>query len=138
MLTVFRTRRASAHFISLAIIAWALVMRVLIPQGWMPVETSDGWRITICTGSGPMQMDMPGMAAMKAMHHRSGDQDHGSSDHPCAFSGLAMALDKPPLPALPLPTPVPAILLAALVIAIGVGRGLAAPPPPATGPPSLF
>ena len=115
-----------------------MLMRVLIPQGWMPVETGDGWRITICTGMGPMQMDMPAMArAMAPMHHDSGSPGHDAGDHPCAFAGFALALDEPPLPVLALP-PLPApAWLPAIVAAVAIGRGLAAPPPPATGPPAL-
>lgn len=140
MPTALRTRRASTQLMALAIIACALFMRVLVPQGWMPVETASGWRIVICTGTGPMQMTMPAdmASAMKGMHHGPKDQEHNSNDHPCAFSSLAMALDESPLTVLDLPKLVPGTLLIRLVTVVSVGRGLAAPPPPATGPPSAL
>lgn len=140
MLAAFRSRRAAPQRLALAMIACALLVRVLIPQGWMPAQTADGWQITICTGTGPMQMEMPASmaSAMKGMHHGSGDQDHNASDHPCAFSSLAMALDEPPLPVLDLPKMTVGAWLTGLPTVIGVGHGLAAPPPPATGPPSIL
>ena len=121
-------------------IACALFLRILVPQGWMVAQTADGWRMTICTGTGPMQMEMPGdmASAMDGTHHGSGDQDHNANDHPCAFSSLAMALDAPPLPVLALSKIVLDRLPTGLPTIIGVGRGLAAPPPPATGPPPIL
>jgi hypothetical protein len=136
MLGAFRYQRGLAHILALAIIACALLARVLIPQGWMPVDTPQGWRITICSGTGPMQMNMPGVASMKGMHHKSGDRDHGSNDHPCAFSSLVTALDETRLPDITLPVFVAEVFRGAVFASVMVGRGLAAPPPPATGPPS--
>lgn len=138
MLAALRTRRATPQFLALAIIACALLMRVLVPQGWMPIQTAHGWEITICTGTGPMQMEMPAdmASAMKGMHHGSGDQDHNSNDHPCAFSSLAMALDEPPPLVIDLPKLVVETWLAVAAAVVSIGRGLAAPPPPSTGPPT--
>jgi hypothetical protein len=116
--------------LTLAILAAVLVLRVLVPQGWMPVHTAQGWQITICTGTGPMQMTMPELPG----HHH---QDHVPGDHPCTFAGFALALDRAAPPILVLP---PLSFSGWLIVAgrsIAIGRGLAAPPPPATGPPSL-
>ena len=84
-----------------------------------------------------MQMPMAGpmTAAMKGMNRGSDQQDHGSVDHPCAFSSLAMALDKPPLLAIDLAKLVVETWIVSSGIAVAIGRGLAAPPPPSTGPP---
>jgi hypothetical protein len=115
-----------------------MLMRLLVPAGWMPIETATGgWAITPCTGSGSMQMAKAGpiTAAMKGMGHGSEQQDHGSGDHPCAFSSLAMALDEPPPLVIDLPKLVVATWLASSDITVSIGRGLAAPPPPSTGPP---
>lgn len=130
MLQGLRTARAMPKALMTAILAAILLLRVLIPQGWMPVETEHGWQITICTGTGAMQMTMPDPTG----RHR---QDHSPADHPCTFAGFALALDRamPPILAL-----APVILSGWLVAAgrtVTIGRGLAAPPPPATGPPSL-
>lgn len=137
MLDAFRIRRGTAHLLVLAIVAGALFLRILVPQGWMPVETGGGWRITLCSGTGPMTMDMPGStaSAMKGMHDGHGRQDGGSADHPCAYSSLAMALDEPPPLILDLPRPLIETWGAATGIEVAIGRGLAAPPPPSTGPP---
>lgn len=126
--------------LALAVIACAMALRMLVPLGWMPVSDGHGFRITMCTGSGPMDMAvaMPGMA----MHH--GDdhtgQDHGQQpmqDHPCTFAHLALSFAEPVLPVLALPPLARAEALAARPLTLAIGRGLAAPPPPATGPPAL-
>ena len=122
--------------LALAVLACALALRMLVPQGWMPVSDGHGFRITMCSGRGPMEMDMvmPGMA----MKH--GHSDHGQQpmqDHPCTFAHLALALAEPVLPALALPPLARAEALAGKPAGIAIGRGLAAPPPPATGPPVL-
>lgn len=140
MTGAFRNRRAMPQLIALALIACALIGRVLVPQGWMPVQTDQGWQISICSGSGPMTIDMPAVMAeaLKGAHHDRGGQDHGPNDHPCAFSGMALALDTPLPPALALPALVVENRLPGLAPGVSIGRGLAAPPPPATGPPSLL
>jgi hypothetical protein len=124
------TARATPKALTVAVLTAVLLLRVLIPQGWMPVETERGWQITICTGTGPMEMTLP---AVPGEHH----QDHAPGDHPCTFAGFALALDRamPPMLALP-PVRVAGWLIAA-GRSITIGRGLAAPPPPATGPPGL-
>jgi hypothetical protein len=140
MLAALRPQRPSTQLVGLAVIACALLMRVLVPQGWMPIQTAHGWQIAICTGTGPMQMEMPAdmASAMKGMHHGSGDQDHNSNDRPCAFSGLAVALDEPPLLVIDLPKLPVGTWLAGTAAIVSVGRGLAAPPPPSTGPPAIL
>ncbi|WP_232476273.1 hypothetical protein [Flavisphingomonas formosensis] len=121
---------------TLALIICALLMRMLVPQGWMPVDTADGLRITICTGAGPVQIELPRQsAASDGTHHRTGDQGHGAAEMPCAFSGLALALDTPSLPGFVAPIVTLLPWLAGAPGFVTIGRGLAAPPPPATGPP---
>ncbi len=123
---------------ALLLLCLAMFMRLLVPAGWMPVETaSGGLAITLCSGSGPMPMTIAGptAAAMKAMHHGTDQQDHGPGDHPCTFSSLAMALDEPPLLVIDLPKLIVEAWTASTGLAVSIGRGLAAPPPPSTGPP---
>jgi hypothetical protein len=111
--------------------ALAILLRVLIPAGWMPA-TGDGFAITLCTGSGVMT----GWIDKDGSVHK-GERDHGGKiDHPCAFAGLGAAFDLPTLvpPALPPLAAATAIVGAAADLMIG--RGLAAPPPPPTGPPA--
>ncbi|WP_404712699.1 hypothetical protein [Sphingomonas sp. MMS24-J13] len=134
MLQGLRTARAMPKALTMAILAAVLLLRVLIPQGWMPVQTDNGWQITICTGTGPMQMTMP---ALPGQRHLPGGQDHAPGDHPCTFAGFALAIDRamPPMLALP-PVPISGWLITT-ARSIAIGRGLAAPPPPATGPPGF-
>jgi hypothetical protein len=131
-----RYQRRSAF--ALAVLACALALRLLVPQGWMPVTNAQGFRIVPCSGTGPMDMAtmaMPGMSA----HHGQADHDPhpAQPDHPCAFAGLSLALADPPLPTLLLAPAATGETFAPKPLAIAIGRGLAAPPPPSTGPPVL-
>lgn len=121
----------------LALIACSLLARLLVPPGWMPVQTANGWQITICTGTGPMKMAMPAAmaAAMSAGHHQDKQPEHDSQDHPCAFAGLALALAPPITPPLLLPAQAATVSLLQRDSLAHIGQGLAAPPPPSTGPP---
>jgi hypothetical protein len=136
VLQSLRQLRDLPRAVILAVLALALLARLAVPAGWMPVTDADGTRLTICTGMGPLdapQHAMPGMPG----HHLPGDHKQDDGDHVCPFAGAALALAEPTLPGLdllPLALNGPVPLLR---IAVSVGRGLAAPPPPATGPPSL-
>ena len=151
---MFLTRRKAASVIdatrslarrhrmlALAVLACAMALRLLVPEGWMPVADAQGFRITLCTGIGPMDMTtaMPGMA-MKHGAMKPGKADQGQQpmqEHACTFAHLGLAFAGPLLPALTLPPPARAEAFSARPLAIAIGRGLAAPPPPATGPPAL-
>ena len=131
---------ASPRLLASAMLACALLLRLLVPAGWMPVRDATGLHLTICTGTGPMAMPMaPGTTAgpMAGMaHHMPGDQQ-GIPEHPCAFAHHGLAVAAPRLPALVRPLAPVALLPAGLATRVAIGRGLAAPPPPPTGPPSL-
>lgn len=155
MLDSIRSGRAMPRGLMLALLASALLLRILVPAGWMPA--SDGrFAIVPCSGSGELGAPEPSPAA-HAGHHGYGTHDahashashagqdkpghhqhqQGQADHPCTFAGLGFAFAEPVLPA---PPPPPALLMAARplpALAVSVGRGLAAPPPPSTGPPLL-
>lgn len=148
MAVPIRSGRATPRLVALAVLACALLLRVLVPQGWMPVETGQGWRLTPCSGSGPMAMGDPAGAAlaMPGMRSMAGGKDHGmpdhgmpdhGGDHGCPYASLATALEEPVLPTLAVPIPMQSILPIAAAWMVAIGRGLAAPPPPATGPPSV-
>lgn len=105
----------------------ALLLRFLIPAGFMPVVTDQGFAITICTGQGPVVLDLDDKG------HKSPDV---SAHQICAFAGIgALALapmGRPvtvPLAPYQPPSPAPAYLTPSL--------GLAAPPPEPTGPPAF-
>ncbi len=115
-----------------ALLAVALVVRALVPTGWMPVATAQGVRLALCPGQ---DVTPPAMAGMHHGHERDGKQP--PPDHPCAFAGLGLAADTAPPFVIPSAAPVAPPLVAAHPLAVTVGRGLAAPPPPATGPPAF-
>lgn len=113
------------------LIALALVVRALVPAGWMPVADGMGVRLALCPGQAPTAHAMPSMS------HGPEHGGKGLPDHPCAFAalGLAAGTVPPSLALLPRAVPVPAPIAQRDEGAIG--RGLAAPPPPATGPPAF-
>jgi hypothetical protein len=69
-----------------ALAALALVLRLVIPPGFMPVRERDALAIVICTGHGLLVLD-----------DRHGPKPDGrrTADTPCVFAGSA-----PPLPPL--------------------------------------
>ena len=112
--------------------AGALLARLASPSGWMPKADVAGVHLVPCDGMAP---ELPrAMAGMAHHHHHS---QAPTADHPCAFSGLGLAVAEP-LPPPPLLAPSPARIVTPLAHpAVAIGRGLAAPPPPATAPPAL-
>ncbi len=126
-----------------AVIACALLLRLLVPAGWMPVSDAQGVHLTPCSGSGPMTMAMGPMKPMARgqtvagmTHPMPGDQQ-GVPEHPCAFANLGLALAEPEMPVMMLPIAPAALVPAGLAMLVSIGRGLAAPPPPPTGPPAI-
>lgn len=121
------------------LIACALFARIVVPQGWMPSQGAEGWRITLCAGTGPMTMAMPEAiaTALDKNGHPASD-GHQPGDHPCSFAAVAAALDGPPAVAVALPMLAAAVWRPASIFAVSVGQGLVAPPPPSTGPPSTL
>ena len=113
-----------------AMLALALVVRALVPTGWMPVATDQGIRFELCAGQA-----MPPAAGM---HHRhKGESQQTAPDHVCAFAGLGLAADTAPPPVMLALAPAPVPVAAPRALTVAIGRGLAAPPPPATGPPAF-
>lgn len=129
----------------LALLAFAFLLRIIVPTGWMPAHGTVG--IMPCPSAAPVpaQVAQHGTgdhAGMHAMHpggagHEQGapaPDDHGDKKG-CDFAPLGLAWSTPsaaafdfiPLPAQP--------LLARALSPVRIGQGLAAPPPPATGPP---
>lgn len=126
------------------LLACALLLRALIPAGWMPAA-GQGLTIEICAdGAGGADPAFAAAAqrqfreALGPAADRQGDghgADHPGKSEPCAFAGLAFAWtgagEGPMLPPPAAEDPAPR----AVPQAVSVGRGLAAPPPPSTGPP---
>jgi hypothetical protein len=125
--------------VALALLACALALRFLVPTGWMPVSDARGFHLTLCSGSGPVEM--PAMAmmhhAMAGMDHHGPQHEQDTQDHSCPFAGLSLALAEPALPVVAAWPAIEAATLPVRPFAVAIGRGLAAPPPPPTGPPVL-
>lgn len=123
--------RPSGLWLSLALML--LVLRALVPAGWMPAQQKGQW-ITICSGAG---VTMAWMGADGKIDKHPAPAKSEKSNH-CAFAGLGAAADLsiqlPEILAPVFSTP----FIPAAITSVAIGRGLAAPPPPKTGPPSLI
>lgn len=121
--------RASPRFrmLGLWLTACALALRLIVAPGFMPVASSDGFTIALCSGQGAASVHIPG---------KSDPAMPGGGS--CAYAALAVAT-APDVPAVLLP---PVVLAPVAKILIPLVRsphiGVPAPPPPAIGPPSLI
>ena len=127
------------------ILAAAMLLRVIVPAGFMPEMSSGRIAIVICSGYGTsstMMMAMPGMDAGQSTadqhqgDHRSNDH-HGGAEMPCGFSALS-------LPGLSGADPILLVLAIAAIMALAIGASprLAIAPiarsrPPLRAPPIL-
>ena len=111
----------------------AMVVRALVPSGYMLAEVGPHQvlTVTLCSGHGPVetQIDLGRPGSHK------GDPSNGKShDAPCAFAAVAHLSAPQGLQAVS--APVLAFVSAQTAPQrVTPGRGLAAPPPWATGPP---
>lgn len=126
-----RVRRHSRLWLSFALML--LMVRALVPAGWMPAQQRGQW-ITICSGAGVTMAWIGADGKIDKNHAPAKAQKAGH----CAFAGLGMPVDLSLAPLNIAPPAYVALLLPKLTSAITVGHGLAAPPPPKTGPPSLI
>lgn len=147
-MTAIRSLFAQRH-LAVLLCAAALLLKLLIPAGYMIGQVDGQAAIILCPGSAPVPDTAPmahgGAMAMdhgSMVHDRSGhgaghsDKDHGR-DMPCAFAGLTA-------PGLAATDPIQLALLIAFVMAVGLAmpvlpRPVAAPylRPPLRGPPAL-
>ncbi|MCJ8158489.1 hypothetical protein [Sphingomonas sp. LaA6.9] len=122
--------------IALWIVACALMLRMLVPAGWMPATDADGAvRITLCTGQGLVEA---WVATDGSLHDKAPQKSEPKTDQPCSFAGLGAAFDAVPAVAF---TPSLYFVTATAITlpaSVAIGRGLAAPPPPAIGPPATL
>lgn len=126
------------RYFALLICAATLLLKLLVPTGFMIDSDHGRFTISICSGMAPatVAMNMPGMNGNMADHGKS--EDHGKAEMPCAFSGLSAAV----LNAI---DPIQLTALIAFVTAIGLtGVLLPAPSgpsylrPPLRGPPAFL
>jgi hypothetical protein len=123
------TRRA----LILTLFACAILVRALVPAGWMPTVSADGGTvISLCTGAGAVEMVL---ASDGTLHEKAPVGHDGANDHPCSFAGMGQAFAAADPVVLPVSPPTDRADPPLKPGTISVGRGLAAPPPPQTGPP---
>jgi hypothetical protein len=88
-----RSALTRCRLLAVAILFGALLLRLAVPAGFMPVLEDGGPTLTICPGwsSDTTATARPGMATMN--HHReNAPQPPGG----CAFADLALAMVAPP------------------------------------------
>jgi hypothetical protein len=108
-----------------AIVAAALLLRILVPAGFMPSLNAGALTVSICTGYGPsqVQVTLPGKA-------------HGTVASPCAFADLSLPLIAGADP-IQLDAALAFILVIALVFAVALpARRATHLRPPLRGPPT--
>ncbi|WP_269715322.1 DUF2946 family protein [Caulobacter sp. NIBR2454] len=134
-----RPQRNLWGHVCMTLAALAVVMKVLIPAGFMakPATNSLPFELVICTGEGAMVV-APGEAI--APHSDGKAQGEKSAgDAPCAFASAATGA---PLPDLSNMQAVAFIEHQDAPVhtkpMLAPGRGLSAPPLPARGPPTVF
>jgi hypothetical protein len=118
-----------------ALIACIMLLRILIPAGWMPTTGADGMvRISVCTGMGAETawIDHDGKI------HKDAPTGGHHDPQPCGFGVLGLGLDEAPALSLTLPAIATQVVVLVARQTLSIGHGLVAPPPPSTGPPSLI
>ena len=110
-------RRLLAHpRLAVPICAIALLLKILVPAGYMISNEPSGLAITVCSGMAAM----PGMSMPGDRSHQGKSEEHGKAGVPCPFAGLSAH-------ALAAIDPVLLVELFAFIMAAGVGAvGIAA------------
>lgn len=126
LLSRLRTRRRSA----ILAVLLGVVLRGLIPSGFMPSHSDAGLTITVCSGTTSYSVELP----------TGGEEDGGpkfSAAHACVFAASIPEDALPPTePGTRAPTPATRLLASLSPGATARVAPLSAPPPPARGPPS--
>lgn len=88
---VFRHLLAQRRLALLICVA-ALLLKLLVPSGYMVDSDHGRPLIGICSGTGPamMSIPIPGLKGNVADHGAPGH--HGKAEMPCPFSGLSAAM----------------------------------------------
>ncbi len=75
--------------LAFSVIALALLLRAIIPAGFMPVAENGEFTVELCSGHGPQQLTL----VIPGRPHSKHDQNAlGDKDLPCGFSSLAFQL----------------------------------------------
>lgn len=85
-------RLLAQRYLAVSIAVAALLLKLVVPTGYMLDSSHGRITVTICSGTGPTTMttEMPGMD--HSMPDHGGSKDHGKAEMPCAFSGLSAAV----------------------------------------------
>jgi len=118
--------------IAATLVVAALLLRALVPAGYMLAPGQDGRTITValCSGSQVQSIKL----ALPGDPHQP-QKSQAGKDSPCAFAGTATLADLSTAPQAEL-APFASAPQVLAPIKVRIGQGLAAPPPPQTGPPS--
>ncbi len=114
------------------LIAAALLMKAVLPAGFMPVQAGGTLVLGFCSGYGPKTI---AVTIPEREDRTSPDEHRSASEMPCAFAGLAM-------PGLAAVDPVLLVLAIAFVLERAIRTAAAIPTiarvhlrPPLRGPP---
>lgn len=112
------TARRRAALLALVLLP-ALVLRALLPVGYMPVIEGSGIHLGFCPGEAQPPGALSGPAAAHfAHHHHDGGANHGApasvSHPPCLFALSASPAFAPAAPAVAPPPPAASVLAAEL------------------------
>ena len=115
-------------------VACALILRALVPTGWMPAPEHGAFAVRPCPAADP--------APAMQMAHNGGHSDHGPDhkdrhDGDCSFSPLLAGFAPASVHGVIQPLPAAAIANSSIPSAVDLKTGAPAPPPPATGPPLI-
>lgn len=108
-----------------AVLLLALLLRAVLPSGWMPVPSASGISVVLCSAEG-----------LRTALFDPGKDSAPSAPTPCPYALMAIALPHAP--------PLIVLLLVAMPIAlaglplIGVTRRLSWVRPPPTAPPGFL
>ena len=131
-MTLFRTFVARHRWLAFWLVVAALVVKLVVPAGFMPAFANGTMTVQLCTGQGvqTIQMEIPGTAGDSDNHDH-----HKKADMPCAFAGLST-------PTLAAADPLLLAVAIAFIITMGFLPATFAPPfakpflrPPPIGPP---
>lgn len=111
------------------ILAATLLLRVLVPAGFMPVVEQGRVTLAQCSGYGPV--------VAKPMHHRGHHMPAPQTQSPCAFADLALPVLGGVNPLLLAEALAYIAILALLLVVIAAPRSPARLRPPLRAPPAL-
>lgn len=126
--------RSAGHRLTLILLAFALLLRLLVPSGWMPSATGGAFAIEPCPAA-----EATGMVLMTSDHHH-GDSHHSHKlqhDSDCAFSPFAGDFAATDVPTIVQVWTHRSVELREAPRASFFATGPPALLPPATGPPAL-